>query len=119
MRVPLLIAASICAFSVQADTLSDALVENLQAMKSVYRAEYAPASWKKTYANYDLDASFQQAVTDAKSKPNLNQTQAREILKNFIYAMKDYHTSISFVSTEAASLPLTIKGADDRFFIGF
>lgn len=119
MRVPLLIAASICAFSVQADTLSDALVENLQAMKSIYRAEYAPASWKKTYANYDLDASFQQAVTDAKSHPNLNQTEAREILKNFIYAMKDYHTSISFISTEGATLPFTVKGAENRFFLAY
>lgn len=119
MRVPLLIAASICAFSVQADTLSDALVENLTAMKSVYRTEYAPAAWKKTYANYDLDTSFQHAVTDAKSNPNLNQTQAREILKNFIYAMKDYHTSISFVSTESATLPFTVKGAEDRFFLAY
>jgi len=44
MRIPLFIAASLCAFAVQADPLSNALVENLSAMKSVYRAEYAPAA---------------------------------------------------------------------------
>ncbi|HTM64608.1 MAG TPA: protease-like activity factor CPAF [Gammaproteobacteria bacterium] len=119
MRIPLFIAASLCAFSAQADSLSNAVVENLYAMKSVYRAEYAPAAWKKTYANYDLDKTFEEAVNAANANPNLTQLEAREILKNFIYAMKDYHTSISFVSTEAASLPLTIKGADDRFFIGY
>lgn len=119
MRVPLLIAASVCAFSVQADTLSNALVENLTAMKSIYRAEYAPAAWKKTYANYDLDQSFQQAVNAANAKTDLTQADAREILKNFIYAMKDYHTSISFISTEAATLPFTVKGAEDRFFIAY
>lgn len=119
MRIPLFFAASLCAFTVQADSLSNALVENLYAMKSIYRAEYAPAAWKKTYANYDLDKSFQDAVNAANANPNLNQADAREILKNFIYAMKDYHTSISFVSTEAASLPLMVKGADDRFFISY
>jgi hypothetical protein len=119
MRIPVFIAASVCALAVHADSLSNALVENLYAMKSVYRAEYAPALWKKTYANYDLDRSFEQAITEAKSNPHLTQTEAREILKNFIYAMQDYHTSISFISTEAASLPLTFKGAEDRLFIAY
>lgn len=119
MRIPLFLATSLCAFAVQADSLSSALVENLYAMKSIYRTEYAPAGWKKTYANYDLDRSFQEAVNAANANPNLNQADAREILKNFIYAMKDYHTSISFVATEAASLPLMVKGADDRFFIAY
>src|ERR1700722_16485000 len=119
MRAPLILAIAMFTSTVQAaDSLSDALVENLYAMKSIYRAEYAPAAWKKTYANYDLDVSFQQAVAAANAKPDLNQAEAREILKNFIYAMKDYHTSIVFVSTETASLPLTIKGASDRFFLG-
>ncbi len=119
MRTSLILALAMFTSSVQADSLSAALVENLSAMKSVYRAEYAPAAWKKTYANYDLDVSFQQAVAAANAKPDLNQAEAREILKKFIYAMKDYHTSITFVSTEAASLPLTIKGASDRFFLAY
>ncbi len=119
MRIPLFIAATCCAFAAQADSLSNALVENLYAMKSVYRAEYAPAAWKKSYANYDLDVSFQRAIAAANANPGLNQIEARDILKNFIYAMKDYHTSISFVSTEAATLPVTIKGAEDHFFLAY
>lgn len=86
-------------------------------MKAVYRTEYAPADWKKAYAGYDLDVEFGKAVAAVSANPTLNLTQAHEILKNFIYAMKDYHTSISFVSTEAATLPLLIKGTDSRFFI--
>ena len=119
MRARLIMALALFTSTAQADTLSNALVENLYAMKSIYRAEYAPAAWKKSYANYDLDVSFQQAVAAATAKPDLNQAEAREILKNFIYAMKDYHTSISFLSTEAASLPLTIKGAGDQFFLAY
>lgn len=109
----------ISASIVQADTIKTALIENLSAMKSIYRTEYAPAAWKKTYANYDLDTNFQQALTLANKKTNLTQTEAREILKNFIYAMRDYHTSITFTATERASLPLAIKGANDHFFIAY
>ena len=106
----------------QADTLapsslSDDLVGNLYLMKSVYRAEYAPAQWKQSYANYNLDTQFDAAVSAAQANPNLTQANAREILKNFIYAMKDYHTSIRFVSTEDASLAFSVKGTADRFFI--
>lgn len=99
------------------DSLNDDVLGSLYAMKSVYRAEYAPAAWKKKFANYDLDAEFAKAVAAVQAEPNLTLKQARTILKNFVYAMKDYHTSISFVSTEAASLPLTIRSAGDRYFI--
>ncbi len=102
---------------VQANSLGNDVIGNLEIMKSVYSAEYAPSAWKKLYAGYDLDTEFTKAVTDVQSRPDLTQKEARTILKNFIYAMKDYHTSISFLSTEAATLPLTIKGTDDRFFI--
>jgi hypothetical protein len=99
-----------------ADSFSEGVVSELQAMHSVYSAEYAPAQWKKTYAGYDLNTEFDKAVVAAKAKPDLTQRDAREIFKNFIYAMKDYHTSISFVSTEQATLPFTIKGTDSKFY---
>jgi len=98
-------------------TLADDLIGNLYVMRSVYKAEYAPADWKKKYANYDLDTEFNKALAAIQANPNLTLAQSRIILKNFIYAMKDYHTSISFVSTEAATLPISIKGTDSKFYI--
>ncbi|MGK5083918.1 hypothetical protein WDW37_11505 [Bdellovibrionota bacterium FG-1] len=86
-------------------------------MKSVYRAEYAPAAWKKKFAHYDLETEFSNALASVQSRPNLTLADAREIFKTFVYSMRDYHTSISFISTEAASLPLSIKGAGDKYFI--
>src|SRR5580700_1130004 len=41
------------------DTLNDDVTGELYTMRSVYRAEYAPAQWKKQYAQYDLEAQFQ------------------------------------------------------------
>jgi hypothetical protein len=115
------LALSVASLSANAtpDSLSNAVIENLYAMKSVYRAEYAPAEWKRKYTNYDLDTAFNQAIEAVNAKPNLTQPESREILKDFIYKMKDYHVSIRFVATEAAHLPFTIKGADDRFFLTY
>ena len=100
-------------------TLADDVLGELNAMKSVYHTEYAPAAWKKRYASYDLNTEYVKAVSAVQSKSPISLKDSREILKNFIYAMKDYHTSISFVSTESASLPLTVHGSGDQFFIVF
>ena len=103
--------------SLAPNTLADDVIGNLYLMKSVYRAEYAPAAWKKSFAGYDLDTQFTAAVSAVQANPNLSLQDSREVLKNFVYAMKDYHTSIRFVSTEEAVLPFSVKGTDDRFFI--
>lgn len=97
--------------------LRDTLISNLVFMKSVYQAEYAPAEWKKSYANWSLDTEIDRAIHAAQSSSNLTVLSTREILKNFIYSMKDYHVSISFQSTEQATLPLSIRGTKNKFFI--
>lgn len=117
MRSPFALTIMLFSSIIHANTLSQSLIENLHTMKSVYRTAYAPLEWKKKYANYDLDVNFQNAIDATQAKKNLNQHDVREILKNFIYAMKDYHTSIGFVTTEEAHLPLAIKGTEDRFFL--
>jgi hypothetical protein len=102
----------------RAATLQDDVDSMLGTMKTVYSAYYAPAAWKKQYAGYDLNTSYAAAIADASTKStSLTVKQARVIFKDFVYAMKDYHTSISFTSTESASLPLTVRGAEGRLFI--
>lgn len=100
--------------------LREELVDNLTFMKGVYRAEYAMQNWKKTYAGWDLDTQFNLAIATAQSTPNLTVTGAHDIIKSFIYSMKDYHVSVSFQSSEAATLPFTVKGtAAGRYFLAY
>src|SRR6185312_563265 len=102
-----------------ASTFNDDVLGELALIKSVYHAEYAPAEWKKQFANYDLETEYAKAMAAVQANPHLTVKDSREIFKNFIYAMKDYHTSISFVSTEKASLPLTIRGTLDHYYLVF
>ena len=116
-----ILTSSLMAEAIQAasfgNDIADDVIAELQTMKGVYEAEYAPAQWKKTFANYDLETQYNKAVAAVQTSPNLTRNAAREIFKNFIYAMKDYHTSISFVATEQATLPFVVKGTANRFFI--
>ena len=110
--------AAIAAFAPTAQaTLSDDVTTMLGSMKTVYSAYYAPAIWKAKYAGYDLNTEYSKALASVASKSPLTMKQSRVIFRDFIYAMEDYHTSISFSSTEAASLPLVARGAEGRLFL--
>ncbi len=99
------------------DTLNEDVTTYLYGMKSVYRTQYAPAAWKKQFASYDLDAEFKTAIEAVQSRPELSLDDSRTIFKNFIYAMKDYHTSISFIATESATLPILVRGTETNLYI--
>lgn len=105
------------AFSPNTQELAQELKDNLTFIKNVYQTQYAPASWKEKYLDWSLDQEYTKAIQTAQSHPQLSLLETRKILKNFIYSMKDYHVSISFESTEKATLPLTVKGANQKLFI--
>jgi hypothetical protein len=108
-------------FASAADTspIRDHLTANLVLMRSVFDAGYAPTTWKKSFSGWDLDTELEKALAATNNTPDLTLKDARNILKSFIYSTKDYHVSISFELTEKASLPLTIKGANDKYFIAY
>lgn len=99
------------------NSLADDVIGNLYGMKSIYRAQYAPAEWKKKFAGYDLDQQFAKSVAAVQNNPNFGFSDVRPVLLDFINSMRDYHTSIQFVSTETASLPFMVHGTDSQQFI--
>lgn len=113
----LIVGASTLQANDQTMFLADDVIANLNIMKTVYRAEYAPTAWKQKFADYDLDREYQNAIAAVKAKSQLNLKDAHRIFKKFVLAMKDYHTSISFIATEAASLPLAVKSVGRKVFI--
>jgi hypothetical protein len=89
----------------------------LDFMVSVYSTTYAPAAWKKQYDGWSLESEYQIAVDKINNNPDLSVKEARQILMDFVYSMRDYHVSIRFFSTEEASLPFTVRGTEGRYFI--
>jgi hypothetical protein len=93
-------------------------IDALGYMSTVYSTVYAPAPWKKEFANWDVESQYRASLAQVEQKgSNLTTDDARRILMDFVYSMRDYHVSIRFFSTEEASLPFTVRGAEGRFFI--
>lgn len=90
----------------------------LNFFKTVYGTTYAPTDWKGEYAQWSLEKELNLARNKIAARgADLDVLSARRILMDFIYSMRDYHVSIRFVSTEASTLPLTIRSAEGRYFI--
>lgn len=80
--------------------------------------QYAPAEWKRSYSGWDLDAELSNAKNRlAAMTPHITLKDYHQVVKDFLGSMNDYHVSVSFSSTESASLPFSIKGAEGHYYI--
>lgn len=118
----LFLVALLLALPMKGEANSDRVLRStedaLDFMHSVYQTTYAPAPWKQQFANWDLEAEYLEAKSAVKAKGTaLDVTIAREIVKSFVYSMRDYHVSVRFNSTESSTLPLMVRGAEGRYFI--
>lgn len=94
------------------------MIHDLQTIKYNFEAGYAPADWKKEYANWDIQEACRQAEAQILATPNITTKQFQKIVRRFVQGTRDYHVDVIFHSTEMASLPFVIKGTigDDRYF---
>lgn len=94
------------------------MVANLEFLRNAFHTQYAPADWKKQFAQWDIDSEINQAQESITNSPSLLGTRDYQYLLSHLFqSARDYHTSISFFATEAASLPFSVKGAEGRYFI--
>lgn len=93
------------------------MILDLEVIKHHFEVAYAPLDWKKEQVGFDLDLAFETAKAQILETPAITTKQFQMIVKHFIRATKDYHVDVHFYSTEAASLPFTIRGAEGRYFI--
>lgn len=95
------------------------VLADLDWIENIFEVKYAPKFWKMQFAKWDLT----EAIVDAKNRienvrtPNLKEYQV--ILRDFFNSTHDHHVGVRFFSTESASLPFFIKGAEGRYFISY
>lgn len=93
------------------------MIEDLELIKHHFSVGYAPLLWKQETAGYDLEAAFEKAKKQILETPRIGIKQYRNILRQFVSTTKDYHVDVLFYSTEEASLPFSVRGANGRYFI--
>lgn len=93
------------------------MIQDLEVIKHNYEIGYAPAEWKREYAGWDLNEAFEDAKSRILATPSITTKQFQQIVRDFANTMKDYHVEVIFFSTEAASLPFSVRGVEGRYFI--
>jgi len=95
------------------------MLADLDFIKNVFHDNYAPAEWKKAYSGWDSEVAIMETKQQILDNDFLSVKQFQKMLKSFFISAKDYHVSVLFHSTEKASLPFRIKGANGRYFFSF
>ncbi len=114
-----LLMSSLAFAAVDQTALKESMMRDLDTIRGVFQVQYAPTSWKSQFSGWSVDAEIDKAKDQIKNTANITVKDFQKILTQFFLSMKDYHVSISYFSTEAASLPLTIKGAEGRYFLAY
>lgn len=109
------ILAPLAAFAVNKDQINK-MMDDLDIIKNTFEVKYAPAEWKKSYANWDLNEQINLAKRNIKKNPKITVKDYQHILKQFFNSTRDYHVGVQFFSTELALLPFGIQSAEGKYF---
>lgn len=99
--------------------LKTAMKSHFTSISDYFRDMYAPTSWKKEFSGWSLLEEKERVYSIIDEKEDITVKDYQFILRDFFHSTKDYHVGFSFYSTEKASLPLTIRGAEGRYFIAY
>ena len=93
------------------------MVSDLDIIKNEIDINYAPAAWKKTYINWDLDTEIAIAGEKILAAQDLTPRGYQQIIRNLFNSLRDLHVNVSFYSTEFAVLPFLVQGVNNRYFV--
>lgn len=95
------------------------MLDDLNFIKNSFELKYAPTNWKKENFGWDLTGGILNVKKEILANPKISIKEFQLLLKKFFNDVKDYHVGISFFSTEEASLPFWIKGAEGKYFVAY
>ncbi|MBI5209067.1 MAG: protease-like activity factor CPAF [Elusimicrobia bacterium] len=105
--------------SSQPNLTQQKMIATLYKIASIFSEQYAPVEWKKDRFQLDLKAEFEKVKRVILAEPNIGTRRFQSLLADFVAAMRDYHVSIGFYSTEKAKLPLLVMGAEGKYYIAY
>lgn len=97
----------------------DRMVMDLDIIKNTFEIKYAPADWKKFYADWDLQNEMDRAKVKVLESPDITIKDYQRIVLEFFNSTKDYHVGVSFYSTEAAMLPFRVHSAKGKYYVAW
>ncbi len=99
--------------------LRQMMLSDLDSIKNLFEARYAPAGWKGQLNGWSLDAEIQKARDAVNADPNISVTEYRRLVKRLFASTQDYHVSVDFYSTAVAVLPIAITESGGKYYLTF
>lgn len=103
----------------QREKLQQTMLYDLDNVKNIIQAHYAPIYWKQEHLSWDLEEEVEKAKQRVFDTYPLSVKSYQQNLRTVFNSMHDYHAKLKFFSTESATLPLQIGEAEGRYFIQY
>lgn len=100
-------------------SMQEEMLGELHFIDHVFRVMYAPSQWKQEQFGWNRSQERYRLENIIDNSTNLSTSEFRYHLRTFVRSTRDYHTNISFFSTELSFLPFTVRCAEGRVFISF
>lgn len=99
------------------NTHENRMLTDLGYINKIFEESYAPAEWKRELFAWDLQSHFQSVVDEIKRSQGKDIKQFQKSLKKLCSSPRDYHVSLSFISTEHASLPFDVRYRNGKYIL--
>lgn len=112
---PGLIALALLSLSLKAAS-ADEMNQIIKNIRVVFEDYYAPKQWKSDSFAWDLEDELTKlsAASNSGDRDGFHQS-----LADFFKATRDYHTGILFASNTVATLPLSVKYIDGKYYVAY
>jgi len=97
--------------------VKEAMIQDLNVVKYHMDIKYAPKEWKEQYFGWNIEKAYQDAVEAIDQETHNTSRDYQKTLKKFLGSAKDYHVGTRFYSSEWAMFPITVKRAENRYYI--
>lgn len=92
------------------------MLQLLDNVASIYTEHYAPKEWKEKIG-VDFQKEYSKVRQEVVAKPDMSTREFQKLLAGFVNATKDYHTGITFFSTEMSRLPFHVMEAEGKYYL--
>lgn len=113
----LIIALIVSAQLQSSNDVKSHMLRDIDRIEHLFEVSYAPAEWKKEQFGLDLDLELARMREMVSGNPQMSIKRYQQMVKELCFALRDYHVTADFYSTEYASLPFNIQSAEGRYFI--
>jgi PDZ domain/Peptidase family S41 len=115
----LMLFANLSASPIASSLLKKRVLADLDCIQHMFEVKYAPQFWKGEFAGWELSDAMQTARHKISANSTVSLRDCQIIVRDFFNSTRDYHVGVRFFSTESASLPFLVKGAQGRYFVSF